>query len=273
MRVFKKDYYEDFVTFPPFDHPLGMEHSGKSYSSKSYCMERKQTRLTVCEYVISGSGHIREDNREFDVCPGDIYILHRGHDHRYFTTSDEPWVKLWFNLRGSFPHQILMHYGLSNVNLIKGCAIEHLFEKYVDTVNSDEPIADIFDSCTLIFLDIVQHISNHQKNIAKPENMLAHKLKELIDNDFSFTCGLGEYIEKLYCTKSHAIRCFKESYNTTPYQYILNKKILTAQTLLTNTTMTIQEISYILKFSDNHYFSTLFKSKTGKSPKEYRNKH
>ena len=41
-------------------------------------------------------------------------------------------------------------------------------------------------------------------------------------------------------------------------------------TILSSTDMTVKAVSELLQFSDEHYFSYLFKQKIGKSPTEYR---
>ena len=46
-----------------------------------------------------------------------------------------------------------------------------------------------------------------------------------------------------------------------------------AKNLIINTDFSIGEIGSSLGYSDQHYFSNIFKSKTGFSPLSYRKKH
>ena len=55
-------------------------------------------------------------------------------------------------------------------------------------------------------------------------------------------------------------------------EQINNFAINKAKTLLLNRTGTISEVVYELGFNYPHYFSRLFKRKTGKTPMEYRKK-
>ena len=64
---------------------------------------------------------------------------------------------------------------------------------------------------------------------------------------------------------------FKSMSGETLKQYIINRKIEEANFLLTDTNLTIMEISYILGYSDNHNFMRSYKKVTGMSPTEYRN--
>lgn len=76
--------------------------------------------------------------------------------------------------------------------------------------------------------------------------------------------------EQLSVSKSQMTREFKRYYGVTPYQYILDRKIAVARRLLLVTNMKVFEISAQLGFSDEYYFSDLFKAKTGVSPLKFR---
>ena len=65
-------------------------------------------------------------------------------------------------------------------------------------------------------------------------------------------------------------RLFKKEYGTTVYSYLLNCRIETAKSLLKGTALSISEISEKLIFTDEHYFSNIFKKKVGLAPSAYR---
>ncbi|MDE5671303.1 MAG: AraC family transcriptional regulator, partial [Eubacterium sp.] len=73
-------------------------------------------------------------------------------------------------------------------------------------------------------------------------------------------------------SKNQIIRIFKETYGITPYRYFIERKIDIAKLYLSNTKSSISEISKILSFSDQNYFSSEFKKTTSLSPSDYRKK-
>lgn len=95
-----------------------------------------------------------------------------------------------------------------------------------------------------------------------------------------------QYIEKHYqegislkmladsanVSKSECLRCFKESLQTTPYQYLTEYRLSKAVSLLENTEKTIGEIAESVGFHQASHFGKCFKEKTGYSPREYRKK-
>lgn len=65
-------------------------------------------------------------------------------------------------------------------------------------------------------------------------------------------------------------RIFKEYMEISLHQYILNLRIDMAKKLITETTLSFQEIADKSGFRDYPYFSAYFKQKTGCSPAKYR---
>lgn len=63
---------------------------------------------------------------------------------------------------------------------------------------------------------------------------------------------------------------FKQHYTLTPNQYVIQKKIGTAKTLLSSLSLSLGEIAELSGFSDRYYFSKLFKKETGITPSQYR---
>lgn len=87
--------------------------------------------------------------------------------------------------------------------------------------------------------------------------------KELLISDLATRCSL---------TDDHFIRVFKKELKCTPIQYINKKKIERAQMMLLIDGRQIKEISYAVSFENVSYFNRLFKTHTGLTPNEYRDK-
>ncbi len=64
---------------------------------------------------------------------------------------------------------------------------------------------------------------------------------------------------------------FKKLYNSTPTQYLISLRLQTAVNFLIESNLSIGQIAELSGFSDVYYFSKLFKTRFGVSPKDYRN--
>ena len=71
-------------------------------------------------------------------------------------------------------------------------------------------------------------------------------------------------------TKTYFIKLFKREFGFSPIQYINKKKVERAQLLLFTTAKPIKEVAYMLGFSDQNYFTRLFRKLTDATPHEYR---
>ncbi len=78
---------------------------------------------------------------------------------------------------------------------------------------------------------------------------------------------LSEYVG---LNPSYLSRLFKKETGTTVSAYIQNKKIETAQNMLVYSDYTLSQISSILAFPSQSYFTEIFHKRTGMTPTKYR---
>lgn len=254
------------------EKPFEILLTGISYCDSTYKISRPNSKIYCFEYVVSGSGRVICGKNSFTVSPGDVYMLEKGKDHIYYSSSDEPWVKMWFNAKGDFVSALIGAYGLSGVNHIEdaGETTKKLFEQFLENARKTRHDPELLiKNSEEIFHRIIRNIYDIYSK--KPKFYSdANKLKNYIDANTDKNISIKELSALLYRSPSQTIRIFKCEFGVTPYEYMMQQKIKTAQNMLKNTGMRVKEISYRLGFCDEHYFSGYFKQRTGMSPLEYR---
>lgn len=93
-------------------------------------------------------------------------------------------------------------------------------------------------------------------------------VKSYIDNNYNNDLNLDLLSHFRYISKYHMLRLFKKYYGLTPRQYLIDKRIEKSKEQLING-MSITETCFAVGFESLGSFSTLFKTKTGKSPTEF----
>lgn len=85
--------------------------------------------------------------------------------------------------------------------------------------------------------------------------------------------SISELADLAGYTDYYLSRKFKQEAGCSPHDYILEQKMRAAKSLLTSTTLDIQEISEQLQFCSRSYFTDNFRRLFGISPTEYRRKN
>lgn len=100
--------------------------------------------------------------------------------------------------------------------------------------------------------------------------MRIRKVVEKIDNNISDDFSIDSLASIAIMSPRNFHRLFKDLLGKSPFVYIKEKRIEIASQLLVNTDLTITQIAALVGFDDPNYFSTLFKTLKGISPREFR---
>jgi len=266
---------EDIVSFIQDEideSPFFIEMTGISYCDETYHIARKNCSFYVFEYILEGEGTVVTDGKAFTAKKGDVYILHRQSNHEYFSDKTNPWIKIWFNARGTLIDGLIQIYKLNNVNHISGTDLSPFFYNILNGAEEGQNNKKEFlEKASIIFLQLI--LSLHKSvhiDINPMYSAEAMILKQYLNSNNRGNVTLNELSLQIYHSPSQTIRIFKESFGVTPYQYLMKQKIELAKLMLLNTNKSIKEISIDLSFRDEHYFSNYFKSKIGISPRNFK---
>ncbi len=97
--------------------------------------------------------------------------------------------------------------------------------------------------------------------------------KKYIDGNYTKTMTNAYLAELCGISETHTRRLFADVFNVSPIEYQIELRILKAKDLLLTGMYTVGETSEMCGFSDQNYFSRLFKKHVGISPLKYKNFH
>lgn len=249
--------------------PFSLLSANATRESELATFERAAFPYYVFEYLLKGAGTvIINNNIKFSVKQNDVYILPKYYDHKFYPDINNPWQKIFFIIDGAFAEHCIQSYKLEQKYLFQNCNIKEYFLRMRNIFLSVNPRLNHLASS--VFLEIIQKLyeagtSNNQQY--SPDITLA---KDIIDSNICKKIDLNKICTKTMRSKAHIIRKFKRETGSTPYDYLLTKKIELAKKILISTNFSIKEIAEKLKFADQYYFSGIFKKKTGVSPKNFR---
>ncbi|MCP5103142.1 MAG: AraC family transcriptional regulator [bacterium] len=117
-------------------------------------------------------------------------------------------------------------------------------------------------------LDFVERFPQFKKSSIA---MLTYWLIEMCEPEDLKFLNIGWIARKLNISESYVSRCCKGFYNRTPFDLLIQRKMMLAKDLLVDRPeLSIKEVAQMLDFCSVNYFINVFKKKVKKSPKQYR---
>jgi len=212
-----------------------------------------------------------------NINTGDGFVLFPGEWHRYKPLKETGWTENWVGFSGQIADIVMNDIFFDKESpIIQKCAnmlVMNLFKSMIQLI-SEEPFG-FQRTASGICLQLIAEICNIQKGTgtSNQANSLISKAKYLmhkkIDEDIDF---------HTFC-KNHGISYskfrsdFKLQTGFAPLQYFLLMKIEKAKDLLNNTDLRAKQVAHHLGFKSDHYFSRIFKLKTGLTPQEFRSRN
>lgn len=239
---------------------------GISYPDIGYHIKRTHSDIFGIEYVLDGEGIVIANGKQYEVHKGDIYMLRQGSNHEYYAKS---WEKIWLNAAGTLIEALLMTYNLESHTVIRGIDISNFLREIIsiNEANIAQPERNSQSALVLhrLFQFLNERLSKENIHIS-PE---AIRLRDYIEYHSAENVTIRELANMIYRSESQTIRIFKTAFGVTPYEYLLSYRMNQAKLLLKNTNLLIKEIAFKVGFANEHYFSDIFKKKTGLTPKEF----
>jgi AraC-like DNA-binding protein len=249
---------------------LRFQLCGTTFPDKNYVIYRPDSTVWCIEYVESGCGTVHLGDETFFPKAGDTYFLHANKDHYYFSDQDDPWKKHFINISGKLVDCLIEGYGLSNTAHFVGLNIRDELWQIIEIARK----GDMDNTPALIA--ILNKIFFKMHNGMHPGDefsAIGFEMKDFLDTQITSKFRLEHLCKHISRSESQTIRLFKKIFGIPPYTYVLNKKIDFAKKLFIDTNLSVKEIAAELCFSDEYYFSSIFKERTGCSPSQYRKEH
>ena len=211
------------------------------------------------------------DGTQYHVKEGDFYLLPPETDHIYYADKENPWEKIWFNAGGALVSSLQKIYNPQNMVVFAQTDGREYIERIHELGRNNQYSAtEKHRKAALVFHELMQYLHDRfylQEEIYGKDALI---LKTYLDSHLTQNVPLKTLAELVHLSDSQVIRIFRREVGKTPHEYSLGLKLEQGKTLLRNTRLRVREISESLGFSDEHYFSYIFKEKCGMTPLEYR---
>lgn len=102
------------------------------------------------------------------------------------------------------------------------------------------------------------------------EDDRVRRVRALMDRAYFEPLDVDRLAAEAYLSRAQLIRAFKRAYDTTPHQYLVQRRLDAALRLLETTPLSVTDICLEVGFSSLGSFSTRFRRQFGRAPGHYR---
>jgi AraC-like DNA-binding protein len=96
------------------------------------------------------------------------------------------------------------------------------------------------------------------------------RARKFIDDSYHLPLNLSEISKQACLSRFHFLRLFRETYDTTPHQYLIQKRIEKAKEMLRLRSLSVTDVCFEVGFESLGSFSSLFRKWVGDAPSNYR---
>ena len=190
---------------------------------------------------------------------------------------------LYSNIIFGYAFTLMLEYGKSITELplftgysmpsIIKIPVESLFQ-YFDVCddNSDTVYAACRTNGKVLIL--LSYYIQYYPSRKSTETDYIMQARDYIERNFrDVSCTVKSVADKVQIDRTYLYRLFKEETGFSVIEYINNCRIGRACTMLNNTNVQIKDVALSVGFSDQLYFSKVFRKLKGITPTEYRKKY
>ena len=218
---------------------------------------------SVIIMMLDGVLRFREDGVPVTLTAGEYYIQRAGLFQEGHRPSDEPkYYYLHFNASFSSSDAD----GLPIRGKINESSLRAVAEEYERLYRSHE--ANFFALNALMY-ELLAGLENRTVP-EKKRTVIAKDIKRYLASEFRSPITLSDLAERYNYSEDYTIKIFKREYGTTPYQYLIKKRLQEAERLLLTTVISVEEISRAVGYNDFSTFYRDFKKRFGMSSRELR---
>lgn len=234
----------------------------------------------VLHLVVDGEGFFEVEGKEYRLSKDEGYIIRHSDDVRYYPNLEHPWTTYWIGLKGDKLDEYLTGTLLKNEHVIKfhpngktQGVIKNICET---TLKNESNLPNEFwykSQLYLLFNYIKKEFSVKNTTNSLVSKELAEVAYHYIYTNYMNEISIEEVAEYLAVSRSYLYKLFKKKYDFSPQQFLLDRRLTVAASMLLTTDDTISTISQKVGFRDPLYFSKSFSNYYDLSPSKFREQH
>ncbi|MGT2959171.1 AraC family transcriptional regulator [Streptococcus bovimastitidis] len=256
---------------------LNVDHYGAEICDSLYSFGPAVRDNYVLHFIVHGQGTFTIDGKTIPLKEGDIFLLPKNKVTFYQADRFNPWTYVWVGFRGSKAESIIKDSALSESYYCHSNLESPILNQLMELIKfSDEKPTNVTELLLIgelykLLAFLCQEFP-HQSTSSDQEliNDYVKQSLKLIHANYDSKIRISDMADKLNLDRTYLYKIFKEKTGYSLKDYILHIKLDKSAQLLSESDLTITEISYSVGYSDPLQFSKIFKKFYKVSPSQYR---
>lgn len=251
---------------------LYLQVFGLNNAGPHHYTQRKNYDSYLLLYTYNGKGFLRYEDKEYELHSGCICLIDCRRPH-FYSTTEAPWNHFILHFNGQNAEYLFEQFYRDNSVMFqtdRPNQLQNCIENVLRACQSNYRFYELKTSHLLeeLIMEIIDEKYHNTQRI--PDFIL--NLRNYMDHHFTEQLSLNELSEFTKISKYHLSREFKKYTGFTINEYLINSRLDRAKYLLSNTELSITQISQICGFVNYSNFYNLFLKNTGTIPTDFRKK-
>lgn len=227
----------------------------------------------LIHYVVAGRGKFSTGSKQYSLKAGDGFLVVPSQIASYCADQADPWEYCWVGFNGSDAKRLMEQTGLLAREPVFRYDRDGRLEKRLlgicNAYGSGPCEETRMESRLLEFLaDLMELFGKPSAPCANGYEYVQKAIK-FIDYNYSREIDVNSLAASAGISRSHLYRLFMRHISMPPNEYLMRYRINKAAGLLESGGLTVGEAAYSTGFSDQLYFSRVFKKYMGLPPSRY----
>lgn len=251
------------------DTTLILIQGGHSYCAPgNWAGHGEWNDVTKLYAPVSGGGWVAVDRRRTKLRPGRLYLIPP--HHRLDFGTERNLVVDWLHF---MPVSPLLDAWLTALNDV-WCSPVALADRWQTVTGALGPF---FQSpppprmCRVqaLILDVVGQVLEQTPTGGTANTRLLPAIR-FMDDHVTTPPALAEIARTVGLSPEYFHRLFRRQFHTTPFEYLLRRRLAKAHRLLAEGTLNVKEVAAACGYDDPYYFSRLFRQRYRCPPRDVR---
>ncbi|MEG0753909.1 MAG: AraC family transcriptional regulator [Angelakisella sp.] len=227
----------------------------------------------LIHHVVSGKGSYSVFGKVYQISAGETFLAFPDTTISYSPDENDPWEYYWVGFNGSDARNLLHQTDFSRQSPVISTDFgddlrELLLQIYQNRGSQPHEQARMAGGLYLFLAYLMEH-STSLVTRGEPSSGYLRYALDYVAGNYSRNISVEDIAQSSGISRSGLYRAFMKHLGVSPVRYLTNFRMEQACTLLRRSDLSVEAVACSVGFEDALYFSRVFKSHMGVSPRKY----